>query len=214
MDPCRLNVLSGQLVLPAVAATAAGTVPSWDTPDDPATGFSFVMRGVAGRSKPRVVMLASAFPCDVRLVWTGGGGFGSSLYMTLSGGRGRVQIDAKDITIEALNRVNANNQLFTSISDGEQQTRNAWVGEWAQAAPPASGFIRIPPYSEGLRATSNLGAASAATLQLQNGYGTQTGITPVLDANVDPAIVAGAAAVAVAGLAAGEIVTLNFDLGL
>ena len=210
---CRLNERSGNLTLTAVAATAAGTVPTWDTPDDPAAGFQRVRHVSAARSWPRLVMLHSDAPCDVLLRWTGGGGLGGFCFVTMQRFT-RVSIDATEVTVSALNRTNAANNFFFAIADGRQETRNAWVGEWAQAAPPTTGAIRIPPMTKGLRTVSNLGLASGASVRIRNAYGTVTGITPVTSAMVDPAVVVGVGDVQVIGLAAGEIVTLNFDLGV
>jgi len=209
----QLNERSGQLVLAAVAFTAAGTVPSYNTPRQAAAPFEEVRQSIATRSAPRILIFSSDAPCDVWVVWSGSGGFGGEAYFSQTFGS-RLALDGRHITVSARNRFSGANQFFSSVGDGYESTHNSWVIEWAQAVPPATGFIRLPPFATGIRASSSIGLASAASIQIRNSAPTVIGVTPVVACMVLPLPVLAGADVAVLGLAAGEVVTLNFDLSL
>lgn len=208
----RLSVVSGQARLPRTTPIAVNGVPiALPGSDD----FILMLNAEAPSSIPRTIVLSASSPIDAFLMFTGSNGFGGRALITLTQ-YARVTVDARTLKVWAYNRTSVdNNAAFVSVGDGAiMTTRNAWVAEWWQASPPAAGSVTVPPFAEGLRAASSLGAASVAAVNYFNGMGGQVGSTPVVETATRPAVIAGAVTVTVTGLVAGEVVTLNFDLGL
>lgn len=208
-DPCRFQTTASPPArLAAQPATGDGTTPIWTKLSELTLIFP---QAVAGRSAPRVLTLTGDYAWDAAISWLGGGGVGGTAWLTVPK-YARIALDARDLRVYAWNRANAENSVTVAIADGEQTTRNSWVVEWAGDNPPAAGAITVPPFAQTIQAFST--AASVAVVELQNAYGNTVGRVPITDLAAGGALVAGAAKVALSGLAAGEIVTLAFGLGV
>ncbi|MCK6527713.1 hypothetical protein L6R50_09165 [Myxococcota bacterium] len=197
---CRLSTTSDVKRLAAAVPTTAGT---------PGTGETVpVLTGEAGGTWPRLVELLGGAPFDALIAWSGGGGKANAVAVSVARST-RVCVIARAVNVSVVNRSSKENEVTVCIADEYATTRNQFE---VQVTTGAS-LVAVPNFAQTLQAVSSL-TNTVAVVELINGFGTAKSRHAVSSLSGRFVYVGTADTVNVTGLAAGEIVTLTFGLGV
>lgn len=197
---CRLSTTSDVKRLAAAVPTSAGT----PVPGDPVP----VLTGEAGGTWPRLVELNGGAPFDALIRWAGGGGKGNVVTVSVARST-RVCVIARAVDVHVANRSSRENEVVVCIADEYASTRNQFEFQATAAAAETT----VPNFAQSLQAASNL-SASAAVVEMVNGYGTVKSRHGVAGLGGRDLLVGTADRVRITGFGNGEIVTLTFALGV
>lgn len=165
----------------------------------------------AGRPTHRIVELWGDAPFDATVAWSAGTSRPKEAELSVSRGT-RLGIFARTLVVKARNLANAENAVALAVSDGFLLSRNT-----RQVTGTGDGTyqeLAVPSYAEALSLSlSDPTQLAAASIALEDGFGTRGSITPG-DGQGDAGVPVGAAGKAFVLVPAGIAWRALFHLSL